>query len=108
MAAEHSSTVFQQAAQTALDVQNASNLSGVVRSLADVTDVLWIEARRQGKGTEYVNTHPIVTLFLAKLVSLNGSDCFCSACVAKHSHATAEVEKIAGGLTDETNGTGVK
>jgi hypothetical protein len=106
MAAKNSSTSLQQAAQTALEIQNAVNLSGVVRSLSETVDVLWSEARKQGHGTKYVNTHPIVTLFLAKLVSLNNSDCFCSACVAKYGHATAEVEKIAGGLNDETNGSG--
>ncbi|SRR6266849_5707134 len=100
---------IQDAAKLALDIQNASNLSGVVHFLNDVvTDVLWPEARRFGKGTDYVNTHPIITLILAKLVSLNNSDCFCSGCLSKYSHATAEVEKIASGLTDETNGTGVK
>jgi hypothetical protein len=106
--ADESIFPLQHAAQTALEIQNAVNLSGVVRSLYETVDVLWAEARKQGKGTGYVNAHPIVTLFLAKLVSLNSSDCFCSACVAKYGHATAEVEKIAGGLTDETNGTGVK
>ena len=105
MAAERS--VLQQAAQTALDVQSACNLSGVLHSLDEIVrDVLWVEARKQGKGTEYVNSHAIVTLFLHKLTSLNNSDCFCSACVSKYSHATAECEKIATGLTDETNGTG--
>ena len=98
---------LQQAARTALEVQDASNLSGVVHSLDEiVTNAIWPAARRQGKGTEYVNTHPIVELFLHKLTSLNNSDCFCSACVSKYSHATAECEKIATGLTDETNGTG--
>jgi len=98
---------LQQAAQTALDVQNASNLSGVLHSLDSiVTNALWPAARRQGKGTEYVNTHPIVTLFLHKLTSLNNSDCFCSDCAGKYSRATAEVERIAGGLSDESNGAG--
>jgi hypothetical protein len=106
MEAEHSNTPLHQAAQSALDIQNAVNLSGVVRFLSEIVDVLRSEARKQGHGTKYVNAHPIVTLFLAKLVSLNNSDCFCSACVAKYGHATAEVEKIAGGLNDETNGSG--
>ena len=53
-------------------------------------------------------THPIVTLFLHKLTSLNGCECFCSECINGYGKATAEVEKIAGGLNDETNGTGVR
>ena len=98
---------LQQAARTALDVQNAVNLSGVVRSLSEiVTEVLWPEARKLGKGTEYANTHPIVTLFLHKLLSLNHADCFCSECITTYSRARIEVEKIASGLTDETNGGG--
>ena len=105
--AESSSTALRQAAQTALEIQNAVNLSGVVHSLDEiVTNVLWPEARRQGKGTKYVNTHSIVTLFLHKLTSLNGSECFCSECINGYSRATAEVERIAGDQTDETNGSG--
>ena len=99
--------LLQQAAQTALDVQNAVNLSGVLHSLDDiVTSVLWPEARIQGKGTEYVNTHAVVTLFLHKLTSLNGCECFCSECINSYSRASAEVERIAGGLSDESNGNG--
>jgi hypothetical protein len=37
-----------------------------------VSEVLWPEARKEGEGTEFVNGHPIVTLFLDKLCSLNG------------------------------------
>lgn len=89
-------SLLQQAAQTALDVQNAVNLSGVLHSLDEIVrDVLWSEARKQGRGTEYVNTHPIVTLFLHKLTSLNGCECFCSECIASYSRANAEVEKLA-------------
>lgn len=106
MAAQRS---IQEGAKLALEVQNAVNLSGVVRSLHEaISDVLWPDAHKQGKGTKYVNEHPIVALFLAKLVSLNRSDCFCSQCTSNYSRATAEVEKIASGLNDETNGTGVR
>lgn len=64
---------LQQAAQTALDCQNASNLSGVLVSLNEIIqNVLWPEARRLGKGTDWVNGHPIVGLILDKLVDLNG------------------------------------
>lgn len=59
-----------QAAQAALDVQNASNLSGVARSFAMVTETLWDEARRQNKGTDFVNQHPIAQLFIDKMASL--------------------------------------
>jgi DTW domain-containing protein YfiP len=63
---------IREAAQTALDVQNACNLSGVLASFHHVViDALWPEARRLNKGTEWVNNHPICTLFLDKLSDLN-------------------------------------
>lgn len=87
---------IQEAAQAALDVQDACNLSGVVRSFNEIViDVLWPEAQRLDKGTEWVNSHPIVTLFLSKLASLNRSECLCSECLDSFSRASAEVEKLA-------------
>jgi len=63
---------LQQAAQTALDCQDACNLSGVLASFKEIVHtVLWPEARRLGKGTNWVNEHPIVALFTDKLVDLN-------------------------------------
>jgi hypothetical protein len=63
---------IQQAAKTALECQDACNLSGVLASFKEIVhEVIWPEARRLGKGTEWVNTHPICTLFLSKLCSLN-------------------------------------
>lgn len=63
---------MKQAAQTAIDCQDACNLSGVLGSLKGIVfDVLWPEARRLGKGTEWVNQHPICTLMLDKLCDLN-------------------------------------
>jgi hypothetical protein len=64
---------IQQAAKVALECQDACNLSGVLASFKEIVhEVIWPEARRVGKGTEWVNQHPIVTLFLSKLCSLNG------------------------------------
>ena len=89
---------LQQAARTALTAQNASNLSAVVHVLDEIlTDALWPEARKLSEGTEFVNQHPIVALFLHKLTSLNGSECFCSACISNYSRAYIEVERIASG-----------
>jgi hypothetical protein len=64
---------YQELAQQSLDVQDASNLSGVVHSFSKAMDVLWAEARLHGHGTAWINHHPIVTLFVDKLASLNGS-----------------------------------
>lgn len=63
---------MQQAAQCAIDVQDACNLSGVLGAFNDIVfNTLWPEARRLGLGTEWVNQHPICTLFLDKLSDLN-------------------------------------
>lgn len=64
---------LKQAAQLALDVQDACNLSGVVRSFATVTETLWEEARRLNQGTDFVNRHPISILFSSKIESLTHS-----------------------------------
>jgi|SRR5271170_8115607 len=64
---------YQQLAQQSLDVQDASNLSGVAHSFSKAMDALWAEARLHGHGTAWINQHPIVTLFIDKLASLNGS-----------------------------------
>lgn len=65
---------YQDAAQDAITCQDACNLSGVARSLVEALDAIWEQARAQGKGTDYVNTHPIVSLFLHKLTDLNRLD----------------------------------
>lgn len=65
---------YQQAAQTALDIQDASNLSGVVASFSEVMTALWTEANRTGRGTDWVNQHPVSKLFAEKVSQLAGSD----------------------------------
>jgi hypothetical protein len=62
---------IQELAQQALDIQDASNLSGVVHSFSRAMEVLWAEARAHNHGTDWVNAHPIATLFIDKLASLN-------------------------------------
>ena len=64
---------LQHAAVVCLQVQDAVNLSAVVLEFNDVLrETLWPEARKRGLGTAWINTHPITTLFLDKLCSLNG------------------------------------
>lgn len=61
------------AAQLAILAQDACNLSGVLASFTDICmNTLWPEARARDKGTDWVNAHPIVTVFLDKLSDLNG------------------------------------
>jgi hypothetical protein len=68
-------TTIREAAKEALLVQDACNLSGVVHSFSRLlTDVIWPEAHAQGKGTDYVNNHPVVALFIDKLRSLCSTD----------------------------------
>lgn len=64
-----------QAARLAIDVQDACNLSGVVRSFAEVTDTIWRNVRASGGGTREVNTHPIAVLFTSKIGDLSGVGC---------------------------------
>jgi hypothetical protein len=59
--------------QTALAIQNASNLSGVAHTFTrDVLPELWQEARDHGQGTAYVTHHDVTILFLDKLADLAG------------------------------------
>lgn len=54
---------------------------------------VWDEAHRQGRGTAWVNTHPVVTLFLDKLADLNGNWLQCP----QIGRAYDEVREIAAG-----------
>lgn len=63
---------LKQAAQAALDVQDAVNLSGIVFSFADAMAAVCHEAIRLGEGTAWKNHHPIAYLFTDKIASLVG------------------------------------
>lgn len=62
---------IQQLAQDALDIQDASNLSGVVHAFDRFITDLWAIARAEGKDTDWINSHPIVAMYLDKLSDLN-------------------------------------
>jgi hypothetical protein len=84
---------IQEAARIALDCQDACNLSGVLASFKEIVhEVIWPEARRLGHGTEWVNQHPICTLFLSKLGSLNRGYFECD-----YPHASEVCERLARG-----------
>lgn len=57
----------------ALEVQSASNLSGVVKAWGRAMDQLWVEARAQNQGTDYVNKHPVNVLFATQAAHLSGT-----------------------------------
>jgi hypothetical protein len=64
---------YKEAAQAAIDCQDACNLSGVVFTFAEAMHAICEEGHRAGHGTDWKNTHPIVRMFLYKLTSLAGS-----------------------------------
>ena len=61
-----------QAAQQALDIQDASNLSGVVFAFSRAMQAICDDSHTRSTGTRERNAHPIVTLHLLKLCELNG------------------------------------
>ena len=64
---------IEQAAQQAIDCQNACNASGLIQSLAEITSgVLWPISSQLGLGSRWVNRHPVIALFLFKIGELNG------------------------------------
>ena len=61
---------LQQLAQDALDVQNASNLSGVVHSFSKaMTDLREVQPFARTKD---LNTHPIAQMWASKVHELSG------------------------------------
>jgi hypothetical protein len=62
--------------QDALMVQSACNLSGVVHSFSETLSKIWDEARETGKDTDWVNKHPICTLFAEQIAHLAKGDYF--------------------------------
>jgi hypothetical protein len=61
-----------QLAQEALDVQDASNLSGVVQTFVKALEDLWEHAKAEERGTDWVNQHPVTKAYVSKLISLCG------------------------------------
>jgi hypothetical protein len=51
-------------------INGASNLSAVAHALSEAVTEIWTEARERERGTEYVNTHPAVKLFLYQMAHL--------------------------------------
>jgi hypothetical protein len=62
---------MKRAAELAISVQDACNLSGVVHSFSQVMSAVWKEAERTQKGTDWVNTHPITLMFVSKICDLS-------------------------------------
>ncbi len=48
----------------------ASNLSGVVKAMANAVSVLWDVSRAMGQGTDWVNQHPVMLLYAERAATL--------------------------------------
>lgn len=55
-------------------VNGACNVSGLVHSLSRAMTDLWAIAGTLGVGTDWVNTHPVVLLYLEQINFLSGFD----------------------------------
>ena len=60
--------------RNALDVQSASNLSGVILQFARDMKRLNEEVRASGGGTEQANRHPVCRLYAEQIAWLTGGD----------------------------------
>lgn len=50
--------------------QDACSLSGIVHQLSRTISKIWEEAHKKGKGTDWVNNHPICRLFAEQIAHL--------------------------------------
>ena len=60
----------------AIQIQDASNLSGIVHAFSKVVSKIWEEAHEKEEGTDWVNQHPICRLYANKIATLSGGDTF--------------------------------
>lgn len=81
---------LQRAARAALDVQNACNLSGVLRTFVKAQEAVFDSCN----STEERNVHPITRVFMSKLASLARMECHSYSEVDDH-RMWDEVERLA-------------
>lgn len=75
----------------ALDSQNACSTSGLLGDLARVVrEHLWPEAQRLGRGTSFINAHPIVFLYTYQMLALTGHEAGDQYKAWQQHHATCE------------------
>jgi hypothetical protein len=89
--------------RTAMTVQDASNLSGVVHSLDEILSDLWVMARALGQGTAWVNHHPICRLCASKIAHLTGMFA-CASTLTFHAEAEELCQLYAAGSADQEVG----
>lgn len=57
----------------AIEVQNACNLGAIVHAFDKVITKIQKESHEKALGTNWVTNHPIVTMYVCKLDSMNGA-----------------------------------
>ena len=80
--------------EMALLSQSACNLSGLVHHLSKAMELIWEEAKEQGQGTDYVNSHPIVRLYVEQMSFLCRADYYKSsqACLERSRKQAAGIQ----------------
>lgn len=63
---------YSDAAKAAIQVQDACNLTGVVRSFGEAMTAVRAYATEHGHGTDWINRHPVAVLFADKLADMTG------------------------------------
>lgn len=79
-------------AREACDVQNACNLSGVVRTYAEVLSAL--RDLPECTGNAWLHSHPIAIAFADKIASLTGIQYFNATAIEAHNACGRLVERI--------------
>lgn len=97
---EHEVKSVQSLAQEVLGALDACNLSGVVHSFSHAMTCLWEHYR--GRGTDFINTHPICVLYSAKIAGLTGREDLSPEALDRFSAAYAEVKRLARGAANYT------
>lgn len=82
---------IKQAAKTALEIQDACNLSGVVISFVQAMEIICKSERNT--GTDWKNNHPIAKMFASKIHDLSGMG-------LSDNHAFAEAYDLCKKLAD--------
>ena len=86
---------LKEAAQVALDVQDACNLSSVTYSMFDALRAIR-EHAGENWGTRSINTHPIAQLFAYKVSALAGFEHVEWGLSEAYARAEAECRRLAG------------
>lgn len=71
METKHDYMTEAECANMAIDCQDASNLAGLAHTLGALMPSLLNAMRQRGKDTTWANQHPVVYMFLYKMLDLN-------------------------------------